>query len=192
MKKTVLLFLLLLQSTLIAQTIKEKSIEASIGFGYVFVDEDIDLEGSGFYMQGEYVMKLKSWFEVRPYFGLIITDAETERKESFEPVYRAVCNAVLIGGKARLIAPIPYFAPYFEIGLGASIGQFETFTPLENIDKNGVIFHVPLTLGVALGKKNNIEIEFAYYMQDNVKQVVGGAAVGFRFPLEKQKSTPKT
>ncbi|WP_276978778.1 hypothetical protein [Flavobacterium filum] len=75
MKKTVLLFLLLLQSTLIAQIIKEKSIEASIGFGYVTVNEEIDLEGTGFYMQGEYVLKLKSWFQVRPYFGLIITEA---------------------------------------------------------------------------------------------------------------------
>jgi hypothetical protein len=191
MKKTVILFFLLLQGTFIAQTVKEKSIEASVGFGYVTVNEDIDLVGTGFYMQGEYVLKLKSWFEVRPYFGLLITDAETERNEPFEPVYRAVCNAVLIGGKTRLIAPIPYFAPYFEIGLGASIGQFETFTPLENIDKNGIIFHVPFTIGVALGKKNNFEIEFAYYMQENVKQVVGAAAIGFRFPLEKPKTTPK-
>ena len=46
---------------------------------------------------------------------------------------KAETKAFLLGAKARVRAPIPYVAPYFEIGIGTSIGKFETFTAFDEI-----------------------------------------------------------
>ncbi len=184
MKNTLLLFLLLTVSQLKAQFFQQKSIEASIGLGYTQVDENISMYGDGFYLQGEYVLKVYSWFELRPYAGIIFAKAESEKTAPNDPVYKSVTNAFLIGGKTRLKAPIPYFAPYFEIGIGASLGSFEVYTPLRNIEKEGIILHIPFSIGVALGRKNNIDIEFTYYNHSSIKQYAGAFAVGILIPLK--------
>jgi hypothetical protein len=44
-------------------------------------------------------------------------------------------NAFLFCGKTQIKEPTPWVAPYFEIGIGASIGAFETVTPFMNINK---------------------------------------------------------
>jgi len=190
MKNKIILFALFLLSTsqLHAQFIKERSIEASIGIGYNFPNDDIDLDGSGFFLQGEYVLKIASWIDVRPYAGLILVESESNPIETNNIVYKAISNAFLIGGKTRINAPIPYFSPYLEIGIGASIGSFETFTPYTNIKKEGIAIHIPFSIGVALGRKHNFDIGFTYYSHPNLKQVCGAAAFGVSFPLEnKQK-----
>lgn len=189
MKTKIILFALFLLSTtqLHAQFIKERSIEASIGIGYNFPDDDIDLDGSGFFLQGEYVLKIASWIDLRPYAGLILVETESEPIEPNNTVYKVTSNAFLIGGKTRINAPIPYFSPYFEIGIGASIGSFETFTPFTNIKKNGIAMHIPFSIGVALGRKHNFDIAFTYYTHPSLKQVSGAAAIGVSFPLENKK-----
>ena len=63
MKKTLILLIIVLTSNLVeAQFIKEKSINAQIGYGlsapYNSVDEVVD---DGFFAQGELVLKVKSW-----------------------------------------------------------------------------------------------------------------------------------
>ena len=40
-------------------------------------------------------------------------------------------KAFLLGAKARVHAPIPWIAPYTEIGTGTSIGKFETLTKVK-------------------------------------------------------------
>lgn len=77
MKKTLILFIIILTSNLVkAQFIKEKSINAQIGYGvsvpYNSTDEIAD---NGFYVQGELVLKVASWFELRPYAGFILTNS---------------------------------------------------------------------------------------------------------------------
>lgn len=56
-----------------AQLIKEKSLNISIGYGISApYDDDVDISGSGFYLQGGYVLDLANWIDIRPYAGLII------------------------------------------------------------------------------------------------------------------------
>lgn len=184
MKKSILIILTILASTLVkAQFIKEKSIDASIGIGYTFPYDEVDITGSGFYLQGEYVLTLASWIDVRPYAGVILTKADKLVNAENFPDYQATTNAFFIGGKTRIKAPIPWVAPYIEIGVGASIGSFRTFTPYTDIDKSGVLIHIPWAIGLEIGRKHNFNIAFSYLEHPSAEQVSGAFAVGYSIPL---------
>lgn len=175
------LFLLILPNLTNAQPNVGKSIKASIGIGLSAPYDDVNLTGSGFYAQGEYVFGITKWFGVRPYAGVVFTSPDENTKL---PDYRVTSDAFLFGGKARIVAPIPYVAPYFEVGIGGSIGSFETYTPFTYIKKNGLLMHIPFSFGLALGKKHSVELEFTYYFHPAVEQFSGAAAIGFSFPIK--------
>lgn len=90
----------------------------------------------------------------------------------------------MFGGKFRLTAPIPYIAPYFELGLGGSLGKFETITPFTNKSKSGFLVHIPFSLGLELGKEKRTNLEFIYYFHNSVEQFNGAFALGFSIPLD--------
>jgi hypothetical protein len=112
-----------------------------------------------------------------------LTSADKIDDQQNQPEYKVTSKAFLLGGKVRIIAPIPYIAPYFEVGIGISIGSFQTYTPQTNINKNGLITHIPFSIGLALGRKHSVEVAFTYYYHPAVEQVSGAAAIGFTFPL---------
>ena len=185
MRKTLILLILVLTSNLVeAQFIKEKSINAQIGYGisvpYNSVDEIAD---DGIFAQAELILKVTSWVEFRPYAGFIFTNSNGKDLNENPTNESAETKAFLLGGKARLRAPIPWVAPYVEIGIGTSIGKFETFTTFDNIDKSGIIYHIPVALGLELGKNNNVDLGFTYYFQPSVEQFAGAIAVGVTIPL---------
>lgn len=184
MKRITLLVVAVFATTQInAQFIKEKSINASIGYGMSFPYDNVDISSSGFYAQGELVLTVTKWFDLRPYVGFISTKTSSEDLDLY-PDYKSLIGAVMIGGKTRVSAPIPWFAPYLEIGIGTSIGSFKTITPFTNIDKNGLALHIPFSIGVALGPKNNVDIAFTYNIHNSVEQVAGAMAVGLSFPID--------
>ena len=185
MKKTLILIVIILTSNLVdAQFIKEKSINAQIGYGLSAPNNSVDeIVDDGFFAQGEFVLKVTSWFELRPYAGLILTNSNGKDLNDNPTDERAESKAFLLGGKARVRAPIPWVAPYIEFGIGTSIGKFETFTAFDNIDKSGIIYHIPFSLGLELGRNNNVDLAFTYYFQPSVEQYVGAFAVGITFPL---------
>lgn len=185
MKKNLILLLIILISNLAeAQFIKEKSINAQIGYGvsvpYYSAD---DIVNNGFFMQGEYVLSITSWIELRPYAGLILTNSNGKDFHDNPTDEKAESKALLIGGKARVRAPIPWIAPYVEIGIGASIGKFETFTTYTNINRNGFIYHIPFSFGLELGQNNNVDLGLTYYFQPTVEQYTGAFAIGISIPL---------
>ena len=183
MKKTLIIFTVILITVQVnAQIIKEKSINASIGIGMTAAYDDVGVS-SGFYLQGEYVLKLTSWVDVRPYAGVVLTKAQPQDKLTNEPYYKATTNAFLIGGKTRVKAPIPWVAPFFEFGIGTSIGSFETYTPYNNLNKRGLILHIPFSFGLELGKKHNFHVAFTYYFHPCMQQAAGAAAFGLSIPL---------
>lgn len=183
MKKTLVIILALIVSTTVqAQFIKERSVDVSIGLG-LSAAYNVDFYGSGFYAQGEYALSPSKWIDFRPYAGVILTKMDKDDTEIIQAGYRSTANAVLLGGKIRLIAPIPWVAPYAEFGVGASIGSFETFTPYTRIDGNGIFAHIPVTLGLELGPHHHVNIEFTYYFHNSVQQFAGAAAFGLSFPL---------
>lgn len=166
-----------------AQPNKGEFIEVAIGLGFSYPDENANIYGSGFYAQAEYAFALTSWFGLRPYAGFITTSAYDN--DNYVSDYKATSKAFLLGGKARIAAPIPWVAPYIEVGVGASLGKFETYTPYANLEKNGLLVHIPFTLGLALGPKNNVEVAFTYYFHPAVEQFSAAAAIGLSFPLNR-------
>lgn len=180
---SVIFFMLFFSTLTNAQPRKGEFIQGSLGLGLSAPYEDVDLYGSGFYTQVEYVLALKKWFGVRPYAGFIYTTPNTYEVREDLSQYRVSSKAALLGGKIRVAAPIPWVAPYIECGLGVSIGSFETYTPNINIKKSGLQAHIPFSLGLAIGRKHNFDVAFTYYFQPALEQVAGAAAVGFSLPL---------
>ena len=107
-----------------AQLEKEKSINIALGLGISYPTDKVDIFGSGFYLQGEYVFTLAKWIDVRTYAGVILTKTNAERNKQNGTSFKSSANAFLLGAKTRIIAPIPWIAPYIEIGIGASFGSF--------------------------------------------------------------------
>ncbi|MEN1785167.1 MAG: hypothetical protein AAGF77_08515 [Bacteroidota bacterium] len=185
MQKTT--FLLLLWATTYcvhAQFIKEKSIFAQVGFGLSTpYYSEADIVNDGFFLQGELVLSLSSWAELRPYAGFVSTNADDRDLDGNPTTERAIGTAFLIGGKARLRIPIPYVAPYIELGLGASLGKFETFTAFTDISRSGVLYHIPFALGLEIGKHRKVDIGFGFYSHPTVEQSLGSFAIGIGFPV---------
>lgn len=177
------LFLTVFCNSLNAQIEKGEFINVSSGIGLCYPDDETEMNGSGFYAQGEYVLNLNNWFGVRPYAGVIIASGDSDEVGMEE--YEVKSNAFLLGAKVRVAAPIPYFAPFIEFGLGMSAGSFRTYTPLTDVKKDGVLMHVPFSIGAAVGKKHKLEFKFTYYYHSAAEQFSGAAAVGFSFPLNR-------
>lgn len=157
-----------------------KLIAITAGIGYSFPEEDLDIEGSGFYGQVEYVINYNKWLAVRPYAAVMFTNADDN---DFFPEASVTANVFMIGSKGRLTFPIPYVAPYFELGFGASFGNLTTRTPLTDVRRSGVTAHIPITLGLAIGKHRQVELALAYFFQTNAEQIDGGVGVGFSIPI---------
>lgn len=186
MKRIFVIIVMVLVSTqLQAQFIKEKSIDVSIGLGLSAPYDESDVTGSGFYAQGEYVLSVNKWIDLRPYAGVIFTKMSEDDRDIWRPNDRVTTNAFLFGGKTRITAPIPWVAPYFEIGVGGSIGTFETLTYHTEIDDRGLFLHIPFSLGLELGPQHNVNVEFTYYFHNSLEQYAGAAAIGLSFPLGK-------
>lgn len=180
---TITIFTILFSNRAKAQPRTGEFMDVSIGLGLSAPYDDSNITGSGFYAQGEYVFGVTKWFGIRPYAGLVLTSADKNVDQLNLPEYKVTSKAFLLGGKARVAAPIPWVAPFFEIGIGASIGSFETYTPSTNIKKNGIVMHIPFTIGLAIGRKHNFDFAFTYYYQPSVEQFSGATAIGFSFPL---------
>lgn len=167
-----------------SQPKKGEFIQASIGYGMSAPYEDYNIIGTGFYAQAEYIFAFKKWLGVRPYAGFITTSPNENNSEPSLSGYKVTSKAFLIGGKVRICAPIPWVAPYLEIGIGASMGSFETYTPGIYKKDKGLLMHIPYALGLALGKNHDVEIAITYYEHPSVEQFSGALAIGFSFPLD--------
>ena len=185
MKKIILFVAIVFTVNVInAQFIKSKSISTQIGFGLSApVNSTADFMDTGFFVQGELILEIESWLELRPYVGFVSTNPIGEDFDGNPTNEFATTKALLLGGKARVRAPIKWAAPYFEIGIGTSIGSFETSTDFDVISRSGLIYHVPVSLGLELGRNNNFDLGFSYYLQPSVEQFTGAVTIGVTFPL---------
>ncbi len=89
-----------------------------------------------------------------------------------------------VGAKFRLMAPIPYVGPFIELGFGTSAGHISTRSGYQvNVTGDGIMYHVPFALGLALGGRHQFEIAFQYLFHPEQKEVCGAAALGFTLEL---------
>lgn len=100
------------------------SVSAGLGISSATSQGDAAL-AEGFYAAGEFGVALSEWVSPRLYGGLLMTF----------PVQQGCQRATgcdvsdkiaFVGGKVRFLAPIPYVAPFIELGLGLSAGSFRT------------------------------------------------------------------
>lgn len=172
-----------------AQPNEGKFIDINLGYGITYSNnEDVPSEANGFFMQGEYVVAVSKWFGFRPYVGLNLTSNSTDEQffnREF-PDSKINMNAVFTGGKFRVAIPIPYISPYIESGVGVSFGNFETINQFENLNEKGAQIHIPVSLGLVVGKNHNFELAFKYFFHPNVNLISGAITIGFSIPLEKE------
>lgn len=179
-----ILIALLFSNLVSAQFIKEKAINAQLGYGISVPYNSLDdISDTGFFAQGELVLSAASWVEFRPYAGILITNSDGRDIDGTPTAELAESKAFLIGGKARIRAPIRWVAPYIEAGIGASIGKFETQTFFDSIERSGLIYHLPVSFGLELGRNNNFDLGFMYFFQPTVQQFAGAFTIGVTFPL---------
>lgn len=177
------IFTLITINTSTAQPRKGEFINANIGLGTSIPIDEVAISGSGFYLQAEYVYAPKTWLGIRPYSGFIFTSPVEEDIESGLSEFEVSTNAFFLGGKVRLSAPIPYAAPYIELGIGTAIGSFRTVTPFSNINKKGVVLDIPIGFGLVLGRNHNVELGFLYQVKPSLDQISGALAIGVSIPL---------
>ncbi|WP_140484835.1 hypothetical protein [Flavobacterium sp. GSA192] len=173
----------LASNSLKAQPKKGEYINASIGLGLNTSYYEEDGGGSGFYAQAEYAKGITKWIGVRSYAGILLTSGDKTNENGDPTEYRISAKAFSLGGKIRVAAPIPYIAPFIESGIGASIGSFQTYTPSTNIKKNGILMHIPVSLGLAVGRKHSVDIAVSYYFYPSMKQISGALAAGISIPI---------
>ena len=167
----------------------DKDVHIVVGIGYSSVlQKDATGKGQGGFGQGELVFKLSSWFTPRAYAGLILTWPDGQSCGADVTTPDAPCDVSsklgFVGAKARMMAPIPYVAPFIEIGLGGAVGSQSTRNGTAfSKHATGVMFHVPLTLGLALGEAHQYEIALSYLYYPSQKHLDGALGIGIGFPL---------
>jgi hypothetical protein len=155
-----------------------------VGFSFVSIaNEEINGSGSGVMAQAEYVYAKKVWVTPRAYSGLLFTTPDDDCDSGVTPCDVA-SKIWFLGGKVRLLAPIPYVAPFFELGVGASIGSLSTQVgDLVNVEHYGAAYHVPFALGIAFGEHRDFELSFHYLFHPQQYQFSGAIAFGVGFAL---------
>jgi hypothetical protein len=157
------------------------------GMGLVAADRQRDVQvpgsGAGLLVSGEYVLWPTSWFSPRAYGGLLLTWPARACGEGVQPC-DVSAKLVYGGGKARFTLPTPWVAPFFEAGLGVSLGEFRTRSgSLVDLYYLGPAYHVPVTAGVAFGARRQLEVALVYLYHPAQAQFSGGVVLGWQLDL---------
>jgi hypothetical protein len=156
---------------------------------------DGSADGEGGWLAGEYAYVLSSWFQLGAYAGSVLTfsergdedcvDEPANRRERREQGTTCEVSAQIgfLGGKGRLIIPIPFVAPFFEFGLGPSIGALHTRTSELREQTEGVSYHLLAVVGVAFGADHEFELAFSFLSHPAERQGTGMFGLGFMFAV---------
>ena len=166
-----------------AQSYWEEVIDVSVGYGLSVPYDELGYFGSGVFAQGEYLFGVNEWLDLRAYAGYTLAEMKGDLSGPDAGRSKSTANAVLFGGKARARYPFEWVAPFAELGVGGSLGSFETVTQNINIDKKGLFAHIPFSLGVELGSRHMVSVKLTSYFHTGVRQFTGAMAVGLRIPI---------
>jgi hypothetical protein len=159
-----------------------------LGFAYSYPnDRESDVVGNGFHAKLEYVYGVTSYFAWKPYAGLFMTWQDVDDREQYcKRTFpcEATSQIVQLGSKLRLAAPIPWLAPFIELGVGLSLGVSRIELGDDERFTSGLGFNLPFALGVALGPEHSVEITIVFYQHYRAEQFLAAFMLGFRIPLE--------
>lgn len=177
---------LALSSEALAQPREDHAIDITGGYGLSFPYDDSDESGNGLIGGAEYGFASSAWAGLRAY-GTLIWTWPADRDDAcdlLEPPCRVTANALMLGAKGRFAIPIPYVAPFIELGLGATLGSLRTQTQYRQKEIDGISLHIPLTLGFAIGPEHDVDIAMVFYFHPAAKQANGGYSLGLSIPLD--------
>jgi hypothetical protein len=166
------------------ESVHRLQVSAGIGFAFPTDEElaDANADGIGAFGEVEYVYSRVEWATPRAYAGVLLTGTSDDCELTPCDVSAKIG---FVGVKGRLLAPIPYVAPFFELGVGASLGSMSTRAGgLVDIEQSGVMYHIPFALGLALGEHRDFELSLQYLLHPEQRQFDGAAAIGMGFALD--------
>jgi hypothetical protein len=162
-----------------------RAVGLAAGLGFAFPDRQYgqDGRGTGAYAEAEYIFRLAHWFTPRLYAGVVLAPPESNCGAGVVPC-DVSARIFFAGAKFRLMAPIPYVGPFIELGFGASAGRISTRNGQRvDVTGEGLMYHVPVALGLALGGRHQFEIALQYLVHPEQQQVSGAAALGVTLDL---------
>lgn len=175
--------LLVTPTSATAQRGLARLVDVGVGIGVSIPYDPSTADAVGVFAKGEYVLGFSRWLEFRPYAGLLRTWPDNLDFRCTASPCDVSAAIGLFGGKGRLAAPIPWVAPFLELGLGASVGHVRTHTFWDELDIRGLMLHVPFTVGLALGPGHEVDVAFAYFFHPAARQASGGLEIGLSFPV---------
>jgi hypothetical protein len=139
--------------------------------------------GEGIFGGAEYAFWPDSWFSPRLYGGFSFTKPRSDCGAGVSPC-EVASSFAFMGVKTRFLVPIPWVAPFVEVGLGASFGHFSTRVgTLVDREVGGALLDVPWSLGLALGSRRQCELSVQFLSHARAEQTTGGLAIGLRVPV---------
>ncbi|MDX2472159.1 MAG: hypothetical protein QNL91_00465 [Candidatus Krumholzibacteria bacterium] len=160
-----------------------------MGFGLSATGEvrqkgEEDPYGVGLFLEVDRVWRANRAIQPVAYAGAVFTWPADDSCTHPDDSCNVSASTVFVGGKVRLMIPIPWVAPFIEAGLGMSAGRITTMDGgLDDRQDSGLLLHVPFSLGLALGKEHGYTFAFSYLAYPNKNHVDGAMAIGFDIPL---------
>jgi hypothetical protein len=142
-----------------------------------------EVSATGFFLRGDYVFRERSWFAPRLYGGSLDTGTQLFSCRGAHPcdVHTGV---LFVGGALRFVLPIPWIAPFVELGGGPSFGRIATrYGPAVERGRSGVFGHIDFGFGLGLGYYHQLEIGVHLLDHPAMQNIGAGVAVGLAFPL---------
>jgi hypothetical protein len=163
----------------------QQFLQVSAGLGItVPLVEDTDAEGLGFYGDAEYIYAPVPYLSLRGHAGLLITATDGDTCAEADPC-DVSAQIFFLGGKFRLMAPIPWFGPFLELGIGLSAGSLVTRVDgLANERLKGLTYHIPVSVGFAIGRNHEFEVVLSALYHPAPRNAGGALAVGISVPLD--------
>jgi len=140
--------------------------------------------GTGGFAEVDYSLPDLYWLKF--YGGTLFTFPDSAScGEGVSPCDVSATLAFL-GSKVRLTAPIPYVRPYIDLGVGLSAGSATVRVgDVVNRHRAGILFHVPVGLGVQIGNRWPIDVGMLIMFHPEVDGNFGALiGIGFGFLLE--------
>jgi len=101
----------------------------SLGYGLSASLGNEDLDGGGVWVEGEYGWLVSPWFTPRAFGGMLLTfpnqGSQADQAKCRDAGIACDVSAKIgfLGVKGRVTIPIPYVAPFFELGVGGMLEQ---------------------------------------------------------------------
>jgi hypothetical protein len=136
-------------------------VAGGLGGSFTLVD-GANGTGSGGYVAVELLSPTYEWATGSLYSGVLLTRPEGDCGPGVFPCDLSA-GIFFLGAKGRLVAPIPWVAPFFELGVGISIGRTTTLNgAVVEAEAKGFIPHWLWGLGLALGPHNEFSLSLQY------------------------------